>query len=73
MTRMDASDILEELKDVVAPGNTLFITTDERDLTFFSSIQEVYDVVFLGAFGSMLSDISKSCSVSFIFEHIDIH
>ena len=40
MTRMDASDILEELKDIVAPGNTLFITTDQRDLTFFSSFQK---------------------------------
>ena len=70
---MDASDILEELKDVVAPGNTLFITTDERDLTFFSSFQEVYDVVFLGGFGNMLSDISESCNVAFLFEHIDIH
>ena len=73
MTRMDASDILAELKDIVTPGNTLFITTDERDLTFFSSIQEVFDIVFLGDFGSMLADISKSFSVSFIFEHIGIH
>jgi len=61
MTKMDASEILTELKDIVTPGNTLFITTDERDLTFFSSIQEVYDVAFLGDFGRMLSDISKSC------------
>ena len=72
MTKMDANEILTELKELVTPGNTLFITTDERDLTFFSSIQEVYDIVFLGNFGSMLADISKSCNVAFIYEHINI-
>ena len=59
-TDMDASEILTGLKEYIAPGSTLFIATDERDLSFFSSIQEVYDVAFLGDFGSMLADISKS-------------
>ena len=57
---MDASEILTGLKEYIAPGSTLFIATDERDLSFFSSIQEVFDVAFLGDFGSMLVDISKS-------------
>ena len=56
---MDASEILTGLKEYIAPGSTLFIATDERDLSFFSSIQEVYYVAFLGDFGSMLADISK--------------
>ena len=59
-TDMDASEILTGLKEYIAPGSTLFIATDERDLSFFTSIQEVYDVAFLGDFGSMLADISKS-------------
>ena len=61
MTKMDASEILAGLKDTITPGKTLFIATDERDLTFFSSIKEVYDVAFLGDFGTLLNDISK-CS-----------
>ena len=59
-TDMDASEILTGLKEYIMPGSTLFIATDERDLSFFTSIQEVYDVAFLGDFGSMLVDISKS-------------
>ena len=59
-TDMDASEILTGLKEYIAPGSTLFIATDERDLSFFTSIQEVYDVAFLGDFGSMLADVSKS-------------
>lgn len=60
MTKMDASEILAGLKDTITPGHTLFIATDERDLTFFSSIKEVYDVAFLGDFGTLLNDINPN-------------
>lgn len=57
---MDASEILAELKETIPPGGTLFIATNERNITFFRPIQEVYDVSFIGDFGSMLSDINPN-------------
>ena len=59
MTEMNASEILTVLKEFVAPGASIFIATNERDLSFFASIQENYDVSFLGDFGSIVSGVSK--------------
>ena len=61
MTDMDAKDILAGLQESIAPGSTIFIATNERDISFFGPIQEVYDVAFLGDFGTMLVDISEFC------------
>ena len=59
MTEMDAGEILAGLQEHIAPGSTIFICTNERDISFFRPIQRVYDVCFLGDFGKMLSDISE--------------
>lgn len=59
-TEMDANEILAALKERVAPGSTLFICTNERDLSFFSPLKEVYDCKFLGDFGSLLSEINPN-------------
>ena len=59
MTEMNASEILTVLKEFVAPGASIFIATNERDLSFFASIQEVYDVSFIGDFGHIVSGVSK--------------
>mmetsp|Transcript_38251 Transcript_38251/g.82390 ORF Transcript_38251/g.82390 Transcript_38251/m.82390 type:complete len:921 (-) Transcript_38251:426-3188(-) len=59
-TEMDAGEILAGLKEYIAPGSTIFICTNERDISFFAPIQEVYDVSFLGDFGQMLSDINPN-------------
>jgi hypothetical protein len=59
MSEMNASEILTGLKDVIAPGSSVFIATNERNLSVFSSIQEAYDVSYLGDFGAMLAGVSK--------------
>jgi len=60
MTEMDANEILEGLKEHIAPGSALFIATNDRDISFFRPIQEVYDVSFLGDFGNILSGINPN-------------
>ncbi len=59
MSEMNASEILTGLKDIIAPGSSVFIATNERNLSFFASIQEAYDVSYLGDFGAILSGVSK--------------
>jgi hypothetical protein len=58
-TEMNASEILTGLKEFITPGASVFIATNERDLSFFASIQEVYDVSFIGDFGHIVSGVSK--------------
>jgi hypothetical protein len=58
-TEMNASEILTGLKEFITPGVSVFIATNERDLSFFASIQEVYDVSFIGDFGHIVSGVSK--------------
>jgi hypothetical protein len=58
-SEMNASEILTGLKDIIAPGSSLFIATNERDLSVFASIQEAYDVSYLGDFGALLAGVSK--------------
>jgi hypothetical protein len=58
MTEMSAGTILAGIQDVVRPGSTIFIATDERDPTFFAPLREVYDLKFIGDFGYMLKGIN---------------
>jgi len=60
MTEMSATDILTGLQEHIPPGSTIFICTNERDMSFFRPIQQVYDVLFLGDFGGMLSHINPN-------------
>ncbi len=59
-TKMNASDVLTGLKEYVAPGSTVFIATNERNHSYFSSIAQFYDVIFLEDFSELLTSISKS-------------
>jgi len=57
-TRVDASEILKQLKRVLDDGTTLYIATDERDKEFFKDIVDHYpDVVFLD---DMISDLGDT-------------
>jgi hypothetical protein len=56
---MNASEILTGMKEFIAPGASVFIATDERDLSFFDSIQEVYDVSSIRDFGQIVSGVSE--------------
>ena len=57
-TDMGARDILAELLKEIPPGSQLFIATNERNISFYQLIQEVYSISFLGDFGEMLSNVS---------------
>lgn len=57
-TEMTASTILAGIQDRIAPGSTLYISTDERNPTFFDPLREVYDLKFIGDFGELLSGIN---------------
>ncbi|KAL7455629.1 hypothetical protein ACHAWC_007164 [Mediolabrus comicus] len=57
-TEMTASTILAGIQDSIAPGSTLYISTDERNPTFFDPLREVYDIKFIGDFGELLSGIN---------------
>ena len=65
-TTMNSSDILTGLKEYIAPGSTVFIATNEKSRSFFTSIGDVYDVIFLEDFSELLTSISKSniCHIS---------
>ncbi len=62
-TTMNASDVLTGLKEYISPGSTVFIATNERNHSSFSSIAQFYDVIFLEDFSELLTSISKSISV----------
>ena len=59
-TDINAIAILTEMKEVIVPGSTVFITTNENDLSFFAPIQEVYYVIFLSDFGDVVSGINPN-------------
>ena len=59
-TRIDANQIYENVKDVLVKNSTIFIATDERDLTFFEPLRQHYHVYFLHDFQDVLSDLNKN-------------
>lgn len=59
-TDINAIAVLTEMKEVIVPGSTVFITTNENDLSFFAPIQEVYNIIFLSDFGDIVSGINPN-------------
>ena len=58
-TEMDAETMVEDhLDDKIAQNTTIYIATDELDLNFFRPIMERYDVVHLGDFKYLLTNIN---------------
>lgn len=53
-TRISAEELYENTKDVLQPGATIFIATDEGDKTFFDPLREHYNVKTLDDFKSVL-------------------
>jgi hypothetical protein len=44
---VNASDIVESVRDVLVPGSTVYISTEESDKFYFEPFKSVYDVKFL--------------------------
>lgn len=59
-TRIDAQQIYDNVKDVLADGTTIYIATDERDKNFFRVLQEHYDVLFMDDFLPQLEGVNKN-------------
>ena len=57
LTEMDANAILAGIEDEIKPG-VLYVSTDERDLSFFEPLRAVYDLKFIGDFGDMLEGMN---------------
>ncbi len=57
-TQISADAILAGIQDEIEPGRTIYITTDERDLSFFDPLKEVYDLKFIGDFGELMNGVN---------------
>jgi hypothetical protein len=43
----NASDLVKDVQDILVPGSTVYIATDEANKTYFEPFKQVYDVKFL--------------------------
>merc|ERR1740139_1261709 len=59
-TRISAELIYEKASQVLQPGTTLFIATDERDKKFFKILADHYDVCFLDDFSHLFEDLNSN-------------
>jgi hypothetical protein len=60
-TRVEASQILEQAKDQIPPGTTVYIGTDERHKDFFKDMKDYgWDVIFLDDFMHLLEGVNKN-------------
>ena len=61
-TRVSAEEILAISKRKLRFNETVYIATDERDKSFFTPLQQYYDVVFLDDF---ISDLGPSVNTNY--------
>jgi hypothetical protein len=59
-TRIEAEEILANIQDIMPDNTTLFIATDEKNLTFFRPLISRYRVYFLHDFLSLVPDLNKN-------------
>jgi len=59
-TRVEASVIYENVKDVLRDNETVYIATDERNKKFFNILKEHYNVYFLDDFKPELKEINTN-------------
>ena len=56
---MNISQIEHDLRQEIAVGSTLFVSTDERDHSFFDPLKKSFRLLFLGDFSDVIGDTSK--------------
>lgn len=59
-TRIEAEEILENIQDVLRNNTTLFIATDEKQLSFFKPLMDRYRVYFLKDYLHLVPDLNKN-------------
>mmetsp|Transcript_36571 Transcript_36571/g.49001 ORF Transcript_36571/g.49001 Transcript_36571/m.49001 type:complete len:625 (+) Transcript_36571:72-1946(+) len=59
-TNVGAKEIFDTTKDVLTPNSTIFIATDEKNITFFEPLKKHYDILFLDDFKDLLIDLKPT-------------
>ena len=59
-TRISAEEIYENTKDILVPNSTIFIATDEKDLSFFEPLRKHYNLLFLNDFKHLIEDVNRN-------------
>jgi hypothetical protein len=59
-TRLSAAEIDAATADVLTPGRTVFIATDEFDRAFFADLDKKYNLLFLADFMNELEGVNKN-------------
>jgi hypothetical protein len=59
-TRVDADVIYENTKGILVENSTIFIATDEKNLTFFDHLRKHYNLLFLHDFEHLITGVNKN-------------
>jgi len=59
-TRLSAEELLQISQPHLQKGTSLFISTDEKDKSFFEPLAKVYDVSFLSDYGDLIKGLPTS-------------
>jgi len=59
-TRIEIDEIIENTKEYLTPGSTIFIATDERRKEFFEPMKKMYDLLFLDDFKDDLANVNSN-------------
>lgn len=57
---VDAKVIYDNVHDVLVENSTVFVATDERDLTFFDPLRKHYNLYFLSDFEHLVKGLNKN-------------
>jgi len=57
---IEADEILENVQDKLEEKSTIFIATDERNMTYFDPLRKHYHIYFLDDFMDEVGDINKN-------------
>lgn len=55
-TRIEADEILDNVRDLLEENSTIFIATDEKNMTFFDPFRKHYNIYFLHDFKKEIHD-----------------
>jgi GDP-fucose protein O-fucosyltransferase len=59
-TRISATAIYKNTKDVLVPNSTIFIATDENDSSFFDPLRKHYHLLFLHDFKHLIAGLNPN-------------
>jgi len=57
---VDIEEILKSIEDEIKPNSTIYIATDEKNMTYFQPLAEVYDIHFLKDFAHLIHGVNTN-------------